>query len=515
MKRLCKLLLPAVALMLASCSRPELPDSFSNIKEMPEIYPDYTNIVIPPNIAPLNFMVKEKGSRFAVLFKSENIEALVVAAGEDGKIQIDETEWKSMLAKSKGKDITVDVFAENDGAWGKYESYTLSVAQEPVDSYVSYRLIEPGYEMYRQLGLYQRNLTNFDVKTIYENNRTYDDENNHCVNCHNYQNYSCGRMLFHVRGAHGGTIIASNGNIQKVNMKSDSVLSSAVYPTWHPKLPYVIFSSNMTGQVFHMLDNEKIEVLDWASDLIFYDAKRNVLRNILKTRSAFETFPCWAPNGKDLYYTCAFVNELDKLPDSLAVPFTRANYRNIRYDVMKITFDPTTQKFSKADTVVSCASHNKSASVPRVSPDGRYVLFTLGDFGQFHIWHRSADLYVKDLESGRVYPLTEANSRNTESYHGWSSNGRWIVFVSRRDDGSFSRLYLTYFDKGGRAHKAFMIPQLDPMQNVMLLKSYNVPEMTKDPVTFTAEDFKSVIYGNEEAKVKFESAPSKASGTNR
>ena len=91
----------------------------------------------------------------------------------------------------------------------RYPDFNMHVAQEPIDRYVSYRLIEPGYELYRQMGLYQRDMQSFEVKTIYENNRVHDLDDNHCVNCHNYQNYSAENMLFHVRSAHGGTIIGN------------------------------------------------------------------------------------------------------------------------------------------------------------------------------------------------------------------------------------------------------------------------------------------------------------------
>lgn len=488
-----------------SCGNPKIPTDFDASAKEVVIYPDYKDVVIPPNIAPLNFIIKENGKEFIIVYKDADKKVLLTEqANKDAKVQIEESKWKELLKSNKGKDIYVEIFAKSGNRWIKYPEYKLTIANEPIDSYISYRLIEPGYEMYRQLGLYQRNLTNFDVYTIYENNRTYEDENNHCINCHNYQNYSTKSMLFHVRGSHGGTIVANNGSIRKINMKNDSVLSSTVYPSWHPRLPYVVFSSNKTGQVFHMLDTEKIEVLDWASDLVFYDVKRNVIRNILQTQSDFETFPCWSPDGKKVYYTCATVKEFESLPDSLKIGFVKMNYRNLHYNVMSIDFDEKTQTFGTPVVEVDCASQNKSASVPRVSPDGRYLLFTLGDFGQFHIWHRSADLYIKDLKSGKVFPLTQANSKDTESFHCWSSNGRWIAFTSRRDDGSFTRLYLSYFDKEGKEHKAFIMPQQDPMQNVLLLKSYNVPEMTRDAVTYSAEDFKKVIYGKEEHAVKYE-----------
>lgn len=507
MQRLSYLLSVMALVLVCSCGKSGIPDKFEEVSENVRTYPDYKDITVPPNIAPLNFIIKENADKFVVAFKTEDGKStIIVQAGKNGKVQIDEKEWQNILSSSKGKNITVSVFAAKDGTWIKYPDYRLIVAEEQIDPYVSYRLIEPGYELYRQLGLYQRNLTNFDVQTIYENNRSYEPEHNHCVNCHNYQNYSAKSMLFHIRGSHGGTVFATDGRIEKMNMKNDSILSSAVYPSWHSKLPYVVFSSNMTGQVFHMLDKEKIEVLDWASDLVFYDVKKHVLRNILKTKKRFRNFPCWSPDGKKVYYTCATVNALDSVPDSLHKFFVRANYRNIRYNIMSIPFDEKTQTFGKPAVEVDCASVGKSASVPRVSPDGRFLLFTLGDFGQFHIWHRSADLYMKNLENGEVFPLEQANSDNTESFHSWSSNGRWIVFASRRDDGSYTRLYISYFDKNGKEHKAFIIPQRDPLQNILLLKSYNVPEMTRDAVPYSSDDFKKVIYGSDGRAVNYENA---------
>lgn len=170
---------------------------------------------------------------------------------------------------------------------------------------------------------------------------------------------------------------------------------------------------------------------------------------------------------------------------------------------MSVSFDEKTMKFGTPQMEVNCTDMRKSASVPRVSPDGKYLLFTLGRYGQFHIWHKTADQYVKNLQTGKIYPLKAANSKDVDSYHSWSSNGRWIVFSSRRFDGAFTRPYFTYFDKKGIAHKAFMLPQKDPEQNIKLFKSYNVPEMTKTAVKYTKETFKDVIYNTDGTKVKY------------
>lgn len=461
-----------------------------------QMYPDYRDVTLPPNIAPLNFMVRNAADNYVATFEAKGRQ--VVAGRKDGKIEIDTTEWRALTRAARGGDIKVTVYAETDGTWQRYPEYTLHVAQEDIDPYLSYRLIEPGYELYRQVGLYQRNLTNFEVQTIYENNRAPEREDDHCVNCHNYQNYSTARMLFHVRGNHGGTILAENGKIRRLAMKGDSILSAAVYPSWHPTKNLLVFSTNKTGQAFHTLDKQKIEVMDEASDLIFYDVDHNTVRNIIRTPGTLENFPCWSPDGRKVYYCAATLPDLKTQPDSLHSRIIVNQYDSLRYNLMSIDFDERTQTFSNPQLVVDCVAMNKSVSVPRVSPDGRYLLFTLGDFGQFHIWHKSSDLYVKDLQTGRVYPLTEANSPDVDSYHTWSSNGRWIVFSSRRDDGSYTRPYIAYFDRQGRAHRAFMLPQEDPETNLLFMKSYNVPELTRDAVRYSPEDFKKAVYGPDE-----------------
>jgi dipeptidyl aminopeptidase/acylaminoacyl peptidase len=178
-------------------------------------------------------------------------------------------------------------------------------------------------------------------------------------------------------------------------------------------------------------------------------------------------------------------------------------YDSILYNLMSVSFDPKTRSFGKPKVEVDAVSVKKSVSVPRVSPDGRYVLYTQGDYGQFHIWHKSADLWVKDLQADSCYSLEAANSNDTESFHSWSSNGRWMVFATRRMDGNYSRAFLAYFDKDGQAHKAFAIPQEDPEMNILLLKSYNVPELTKDAVNISTAEIRKCVYETEAVNAKY------------
>ncbi len=494
-------------LLLASCAQHSyvVPTDFAEADSVAPLYPDYTDVTIPANIAPLNFaLLADEADGLVVELKGEKGEALVCGSNEEMKIEMDTTEWRTLLQANRGSDIAVSVYAHFANGWVKYKPHTLSVAEEDIDPYLSYRLIEPGYELYRQVGLYQRNLTNFEERTIYENNRVFSDEDNHCVNCHNYQNYSTRRMLFHVRAQHGGTIFVNDGKARKIAIKGDSILTSGVYPSWHPTLPLVAFSTNKTGQTFHIYHAEKIEVQDQASDLLLYDAEKNEVRLVLNDTTEYETFPCWSPDGKWLYYCTALGPEYGKnLPDSVRTAHNVANFNKFFYDIRRMPYDAGKGSFGPSEMVVDCHSRERSASFPKVSPDGRYVLYAEGDYGQFHIWHKSSDLFVKDLQTDSIYALTEANSDDVDSYHTWSSNGRWIVFSTRRMDGNYTRPFITYFDHEGRARKAFCLPQRDPEYNILLLKSYNVPELTRDAVGISEKDLQQCVYETEGTLAKF------------
>lgn len=497
------LLFPVAALLTACSAEVAVPAQFTETASAADIYPDYRDIVVPPNIAPLN--IKVKGGKAFVGVLSAADRQVVAGADEDGKLFFDSTEWRALLDASKGKDLKVEIYAEGDNGWVKHPAYRITVAAEPIDRYLSYRLIEPSYELYRRHGIYQRDLSTFDQRPVYENNVTYDTLDNHCVNCHNFRNNSTDHMLFHVRAAHGGTVFIENGKARKVNMKCDSILSSTVYPAWHPTHNYIAFATNQTGQSFHMADKQKVEVVDYGSDLVLYDVEANTLTNVMQTDSVLETFPCWSPDGTRIFYCAASVPKFSGKKTEERMDIITTIYDSVRYNLMSMPFDPVTRTFGAPRTEMDCAAAGKSATVPRVSSDGRYLLFTLGDFGQFHIWHNSADLYVKDLATGEIRPLDEANSPGPESFHSWSSNGRWMAFASRRDDGSYSRAYIAYFDREGRAHKAFLLPQYDPEQNLLLLKSYNVPELSKNAVSVSAEEIERVIYAEPSGKVTYKS----------
>lgn len=132
----------------------------------------------------------------------------------------------------------------------------------------------------------------------------------------------------------------------------------------------------------------------------------------------------------------------------------------MKYSLCRIAFDFQNERLGEVvDTLYNARMEGQSVSFPRLSPDGRFLAFTLHDFGNFSIWHKEADLYMLDLLTSRKYPLDVFNSEEAESYHSWSGNGRWMVFSSRRIDGLYTRLLLAMLIRKGWGINRFCCPR--------------------------------------------------------
>ena len=483
-------------LLLSSCvSHPDVPSSSKKVDSLPAIYPDYCNVTVPCNIAPLNFMLPAtEFSECVARFTTPDGKQQTYGSGV--KVQIPEDDWQDMLNASKGKSIKVEVWGKKESGWLCFNPFEMMVAEEPIDGYISYRLIEPTYVAWTFMEIAQRELATFNESQIFNNEITcVDREKGQCLNCHSYQNYKTDNMLFHVRLSNAGTVLVNDGKVSKVNMKRDYTISSGVYPSWHPTEKLIAFSTDITRQAFHTQNHNKIEVYDEASDLILYDVKTDSVSIISNDSTLLEVYPTWSPDGKYLYY-CKTVS----LPEEMRGKDIRTTFPKIQYNLYRRSFDIKSHHFGDEELVYDAVSQDKSATLPRISPDGRYLMFAEGHYGCFHSRHEEADIVCiplhKDsalVEKSAAFDFTPVNSEGySESYPTWSSNGRWIMFASRRDDGNYSRVYFAYFNNG-KVGKAFLLPQEDPEHNTFRLKSYNRPEFMVEPVKISVNEFSKVF----------------------
>jgi len=461
-------------------------EQFTTVDRAPSIWPDYSDAVIPPNIAPLNFLLSEPGERRYVKIHAANGDPIEVAC--DGqKVVIPPKRWRRLLEANRGRKVFFDCYVQDEsGQWSKFRTVSNTVAAEPIDSYLAYRLITPIYNMWKNVGVYQRDLESFDQSPILRNTSFAGG----CVNCHTFRKNDPANMLMNVRPSthkrpgdpRGGLVVARGGKvIGVVNTKTDFNPIPAIYLSWHPSGKVIGFSTNRITQFFHS-QGENRDVFDHRSDLGLYRVDTNTVTTSPKISrpDRMETYPTWSPDGKYLYFCSA--------PQ---LPIRR--YKAVRYDLMRIGYDLETDTWGEVETVLASSRTHLSVTHPRISPDGRWLLFCMCSYGNFSIYRPDSDLYMMDLASGE-YRRLGINSDRCESYHSWSSNGRWIVFSSKRIDGLFARPHFSYVDQTGKVYKPFVLPQRDPAFYESYLNTYNVPEFMIGPVPVSERDFAKALH---------------------
>lgn len=511
---------------LTSCT--ETPSDVQQINQLPSIYPDYIGVTIPVGIAPLDFCV----SSFADSLNEEGtVECVDVVAkgsiggeihsqGEFADFDIDD--WHEFVAQNKGGELTFTVCAKKEGKWYQYEDFKIYVSRYDLEEWgLTYRRVAPGYEVFNEMGLYQRDLSNFEEYEIMSNTRTP----GYCVNCHTSNRTNPQQFVFHLRGENPMTAIRKDGKQTMYSTATPQTIGLCVYPYWHPEGRYLAFSTNTTRQSFHVTKDERIEVFDQESDLQILDTENDmlILSPLVKTAD-WETYPAFSADGKTLYFCSArpqnFPQDFDKVKYSLcSIPFDSYSGKfGDKVDTL-IKADPSPNlprgggklvaiqsgRFSPSGKMSEGQRGVAGASItfPRPSYDGKWLMFTRSDYGCFPIWHKEADLYLMNLKTGESRPLDEVNSDDTESFHNWNLNSHWFVFASRRGDGLYTRLYLSSLDDEGKATKPFLLPQKNPKHYYeRMMQSYNTPDFTSEKVEFDQRSAASEVLGGKSTQIK-------------
>ncbi len=474
-----------ILLLLAACT--SKPKDAQNIEGLPAIFPDYVSVTIPANIAPMNFTVLEEHESMYAVVECGDIK--IESGGDCTDFNI--KQWRALLEASRGKSLKVTVSVKNGGQWKTYKPFEMHVSTTDLDAWgLTYRRIAPGYEMFGKMGIYQRDISTFEESAIVVNSMAPGA----CFNCHTSNRGSAEQYTFHVRGANGATFIHHNGEDEWLKAINDSIGGSLVYPYWHPSGQYCAYSTNTTRQVFHVQAHERLEVFDSASDVLVYNPKTlEILRDsIVCSKDHFDTYPCFSADGKTLYFSCSDAQEMPQ------------DYEQVKYNICIIAFDPDNFCFvGDVDTIYKARDIGVSAVHLRPSFDGKWLMFTQLDYGCFPIWHNEADNYVLNLETLETTPLTAANSNKSDSWHNWANDSKWFVFTSRRDDGLYTRLYISKLDEEGNATKAFMLPQRNPKKYYdNLMYSYNTPDFAAEPVKLNKREAGKQILSNERIPTK-------------
>lgn len=463
MKKIKYVILLLVLVLVAACNSSVQPDV------VPCMFPDYRDITIPYNIAPLNFRMKGAHALKVTLTGNKGSYSFS-SRGE--LLEFPMEKWHSMLESEKGNTMSVKVeYRRNSDGSVQSDAFSWTVAADPIDRYLSYRLIEPAYEVWNEIQIEERNVENFSTRILGDNSSA----GKSCMNCHTSNR--AGTSFMHLRGANGGTVLNRNGKLVKLNTKTENT-GSTVYGDISAEGRYGVFTTADIKFAIHSQANKRMEVYDSRSDLVVLD-----FDNLTVTDSPAvsgdeyqETFPCFSADGSMIFFCRARHFEQ---PDSTVA---------MHYDICVVQFDPKTGKMGDRVLTVIPAGENLSFSHLKCSPDGKWLLATAAEYGTFPVWHEESELWMISLADGSVDIMPQTNAFGADTYHSWSSNSRWIVFASKRDDNVYGRPYIAYIGPDGKGSKAFVLPQADPDRYATTLKTYNLPELYTEPEDYNAHD---------------------------
>jgi hypothetical protein len=489
---------PCLMAALAGCHH--RPTDAALTDALPPIYPDYTDVTIPADIAPLDFNGAPEAEDLYVVIQGEKGGRLEVSGSpsrEDSGpwADIDIEDWHRLTAQNVGADLTVTAYMRYQGRWTQYRSFPIHVSSQPLEDYgLTYRLIPPGYEVGGYIGIYQRDLHSFRQDPIL----TIDAVPQHCMNCHTALRADPSHFTSHIRGEKGGTLVQIDGHQRWLNTRTPESGSAGSYADWHPGGRYIAYSANVAGQHFFVGPYKPIEVYHRTSHLVVLDTQTDelLLDSLLMQPEVLPIFPAFSAKGNTLYYS---VSRYCEMP---------LEYEKVKCSIVGMAFDAGDDtrrpRFGEqVDTLLNGERDDCSYVLVRPSYDGRWLMYTRCCRSNFPIAQRDADLWMMDLQTRRTWPLEAVNSSETESFHNWSSNSHWFVYASKVEDTMYTRLYLSSITDEGQATKPFLLPQKNPRKFYhALFDAYNVPDFTRQPVELDINEARKKFESGEREVVK-------------
>ena len=414
--------------------------------------------MIPPNIAPLNFLVEEPGVEYRVRIHGAEGEDIIIGS-RNPSIVIPPRPWRRLLAENRGGRIVFDVYAKDgEGRWSRFHPFSNDVAREEIDSHLVYRLLGPVCSLYHNMGVYQRNLESYDQSPILTT-----DAVDGCMNCHSFANNRPDLFALQVRPGmgkktvQGGMFVVRGGQAVELKTQSKAAPQRPSYIAWHPSGSVIAFSMTKTKQFFHGAGAEIREVYDQASHLAIVNLQTGAVSTSpgIADPAMQEAFPCWSADGKMLYFCRAKTLWTGETPPRME------DLDKVKYDLMCVKYDVDKNELGLAGDRPggrrNRPEHRRAEGVarrplPAVLHGGLRQLLSL---------------------PGRQRSVLDGSQEPQVPAAGVQQPGKRIVALlveqlamdrlqQQARHPLLSRLYFSYIDSKGNAAKPFILPQKDP-----------------------------------------------------
>ena len=192
----------------------------------------------------------------------------------------------------------------------------------------------------------------------------------------------------------------------------------------------------------------------------------------------------WSPDGKFLVFARAEAGDAYLPGARNAEKANDPEERQIRYDLFRIPFD--NGKGGQPERIIGASRNGMSNSFPKVSPDGRWIVFVQCRNGQ--LMRPDSQLYIVPAAGGEAR-LLKANTPLMNSWHSFSPNGRWLVFSSK-SRGPYTKMFLTHLDEEGNSSPAVLIEDATAANRAVNIPEFvNIPPDGLQKIDVPATDF--------------------------
>jgi tetratricopeptide (TPR) repeat protein len=201
-----------------------------------------------------------------------------------------------------------------------------------------------------------------------------------------------------------------------------------------------------------------------------------------------QTDGVWSPDGKFIVFARAEAK--DPSPDG-QIPATHANDPNevqIQYNLYRVPFNDG--KGGEPEPITGASDNGMSNNFPKVSPDGRWIVFVKCRNGQ--LMRPDSQLYIVPVEGGTARRM-RANTSLMNSWHSFSPNGRWMVFSSK-SRSVYTQMYLTHIDAQGQDSPPIYIDNSTAANRAVNIPEFvNIPPDQMQTIDVPASDLYRVI----------------------
>jgi Flp pilus assembly protein TadD len=173
----------------------------------------------------------------------------------------------------------------------------------------------------------------------------------------------------------------------------------------------------------------------------------------------------WSPDGKWIVFARARARDAYPPGAQLAERANDPNETQIQYDLYRIPFNGG--RGGKAEPIAGASANGMSNSFPKVSPDGKWIVFVQARNGL--LMRPDSQLYIVPFEGGTPRRMN-CNTPLMNSWHSFSPNGRWLVFSSK-SRSPYTQMFLTHIDEQGNDSPPILIENATAAN-----RAVNIPE---------------------------------------